>query len=68
METTIVYWGNIGLMEKKMETTIKSQSANIEEAVAFGGKGRMTYVWPRGRSIILQKSTVPISPLDVLPG
>ena len=22
METTIVYWGNIGIMEKKMETTI----------------------------------------------
>ena len=22
METTIVYWGNIGIMENKMETTI----------------------------------------------
>ena len=22
METTLVYWGNIGIMEKKMETTI----------------------------------------------
>ena len=22
METTIVYWGHIGIMEKKMETTI----------------------------------------------
>ena len=22
METTIVYWDNIGMMEKKMETTI----------------------------------------------
>ena len=22
METSIVYWGNIGMMEKKMETTI----------------------------------------------
>ena len=22
METTIVYWGNIGIMKKKMETTI----------------------------------------------
>ena len=22
METTMVYWGNIGIMEKKMETTI----------------------------------------------
>ena len=22
METTIVYWGNIGIMEKKMETSI----------------------------------------------
>ena len=22
METIIVYWGNIGIMEKKMETTI----------------------------------------------
>ena len=21
METTVVYWGNIGIMEKKMETT-----------------------------------------------
>ena len=23
METTIVYWGDIGIMEKKMETTIQ---------------------------------------------
>ena len=23
METTVVYWGYIGIMEKKMETTIK---------------------------------------------
>ena len=23
METTIVYWGNIGIMEKKMETTLE---------------------------------------------
>ena len=22
METTIVYWGNIGMMEKNMETTV----------------------------------------------
>ena len=22
METTIVYWGSIGIMEKKMETTV----------------------------------------------
>ena len=29
METTIVYWGNIGIMEKKMETTIVDIELNI---------------------------------------
>ena len=37
METTILYWGYIGIMEKKMETTIKSipNSEDLEPIVRF---------------------------------
>ena len=28
METTIVYWGYIGIMEKKMEATIRESAAS----------------------------------------
>ena len=30
METTIVYWSNIGIMEKKMETTIFANFSTYE--------------------------------------
>ena len=29
METTVIYWGNMGIMEKKMETTIKFVSSAV---------------------------------------
>ena len=29
METTIAYWGYLGMMEKKMETTLNGDSYNM---------------------------------------
>ena len=29
METTIAYWGNIGIMEKKMETTVEGLGLRV---------------------------------------
>ena len=29
METTVVYWGHIGIMEKKMETTVVHLCASV---------------------------------------
>ena len=37
METTIVYWGYIGIMEKKMETTI------VYRGLYWG------YIWDNGK-------------------
>ena len=39
METTIVYWGYIGIMEKKVETTIVRRPWGACWMVAEGGEG-----------------------------
>ena len=36
METAIVYWGNIGIMEKRMETTI--QGLGFGERMQLGDR------------------------------
>ena len=35
METTVVHWGNIGIMEKKMETTIVDYSILVYSGVCI---------------------------------
>ena len=35
METTIVYWGSIGIMEKKMEATIVSCGHEVGAITRF---------------------------------
>ena len=33
METTILYWGYIGIMENKMETTVRVLGLNMDRAL-----------------------------------
>ena len=40
METTIVYWCNIGIMENKMETTIMDTSGTASKRRCKSGRRR----------------------------
>ena len=55
METTIVYGGNIGIMEKKMETTIVLPSCLFVDSVigaSYQGRLlRMPWVFPLRASL-----------------
>ena len=51
MEATIVYWGNIGIMEKKMETTIVySDRAQLHDSTNSVGNSAHSL----GRSVLVQ--------------
>ena len=50
METTIVYWGNIGRMENEMETT------ETTEVVYWGNIG--FFKWLRWVSMLVRQSEV----------
>ena len=47
METTIVYWGFIGIMEKKMETTGAERAVAIQRKISRRASSSITWQRPR---------------------
>ena len=60
MEATIVYWGNIGIMEKKMEATIDDSTGCGNEHAQLGfrtvklanGPPKLSSILPKPQSIL----------------